>query len=230
MYQKDGYYNPLVVTKLVNNYRWVVIVFCIDVLFGYHLTLWRPRFSRRNYRKLFQRAPWTSDCLLRSHFGFTLHVVSILNISLDWLPVIVVKGLIMDRSFCSSTFHNTLRNQWYVIRNALFRFCFRLLWVCLFTRMLYDWSIYWGWNEYRKSSIKRRGAYSKLDFFDAALIRGRRLFKQNQRFQTNILFSVKELIFLLPHQNQVADLACSHFQYQIHSPGIDQLLRSFEDQ
>ena len=30
---------------------------------------------------------------------------------------------------------------------------------------------------YRKSSIKRRGAYSKLDFLDAALNRGRRLFE-----------------------------------------------------
>ena len=30
---------------------------------------------------------------------------------------------------------------------------------------------------YRKSSIKRRGAYSKLDFFDAALNRRRRLFE-----------------------------------------------------
>ena len=31
--------------------------------------------------------------------------------------------------------------------------------------------------KYRKSSIKRRSAYSKLDFFDAALNRGQCLFK-----------------------------------------------------
>ena len=32
-------------------------------------------------------------------------------------------------------------------------------------------------KNYRKSSIKRRGAFSKLDFFSAALNRGRRLFE-----------------------------------------------------
>ena len=87
---------------------------------------------------------------------------------------------------------------------------------------------------YRKSSIKRRGAYSILDYFTVALIRGRRLFEcgaysnKNQKFQTNDFSSVKELIFLHPRpyllrrQNQVADLARTHFQYRIHSPGMDQ--------
>ena len=36
-------------------------------------------------------------------------------------------------------------------------------------------------DQYRKSSIKRRGAYSKLDFFDAVLNRGRRLFKKKSK-------------------------------------------------
>ena len=42
-----------------------------------------------------------------------------------------------------------------------------------------------GANNYRKSSIKRRGAYSKLDFFDAALNRGRRLFEGGAYSKTN---------------------------------------------
>ena len=44
---------------------------------------------------------------------------------------------------------------------------------------------------YRKFSIKRRGAYSKLDFFDATLNREQRLFK-NKGFQTKIFLSVKK--------------------------------------
>ena len=84
--------------------------------------------------------------------------------------------------------------------------------------------------------IKRRGAhYSKLDFFDAAHIQGQRLIEggaysnKNQKFQTIDFFSVKELIFLhprpylLPRQNQVADLARTHFQYRTHSLGMDQI-------
>ena len=30
------------------------------------------------------------------------------------------------------------------------------------------------------------------------------------------------ILVLISHQNQVADLACTHFQYRIYSPGMDQ--------
>ena len=77
-----------------------------------------------------------------------------------------------------------------------------------------SWALQHDLIDYRKSSIKRRGAYFKLKIFGAALNRGRRLFEggaysKGRRLFKNNIFDMK-IFFSISKNKQVYKLNTKH--------------------